>query len=174
MLRNGLTDGQQHRFRDWQIADLLRGPYRPRQYEPVVLPMTALRRFDCALAATKAKVLAEHERLKDRLDGAALDERLNAAAGRRLRNRSPLDRLKGDPDQLRLAGYIRGFSANVRRILEYFEFGNEIDRMREANILYLVVSRFCDVDLHPDRIANPRTGLISAAVTGQTDVENAA
>ena len=45
----------------WQIADLLRGPYRPPQYERVMLPMTVLRRFDCVLAPTKAKVLAEHE-----------------------------------------------------------------------------------------------------------------
>jgi len=44
----------------WQIADLLRGPYRPPQYERVMLPMTVLRRFDCVLAPTKAKVLAEH------------------------------------------------------------------------------------------------------------------
>ena len=43
----------------WQIADLLRGPYRPPQYERVMLPMTVLRRFDCVLAPTKAKVLAE-------------------------------------------------------------------------------------------------------------------
>ncbi len=42
----------------WQIADLLRGPYRPPQYERVMLPMTVLRRFDCVLAATKAKVVA--------------------------------------------------------------------------------------------------------------------
>ena len=48
----------------WQIADLLRGPYRPPQYERVMLPMTVLRRFDCVLAPTKAKVLAEHEKRK--------------------------------------------------------------------------------------------------------------
>ena len=148
----------------WQIADLLRGPYRPPQYECVMLPMTALRRFDCVLAATKAKVLADYERLKDRLDGAALDASLNAAAGQPFHNHSPLDfdRLKGDPDKIapHLADYINGFSANVHRIFEYFEFENEIDKMREANILYLVVSRFCDVDLHPDRVPNPQMGLI--------------
>lgn len=48
----------------WQIADLLRGPYRPPQYERVMLPMTVLRRFDCVLALSKPKVLAEHARLK--------------------------------------------------------------------------------------------------------------
>ena len=148
----------------WQIADLLRGPYRPPQYERVMLPMTVLRRFDCVLAATKAKVLAEHERLKDRLDGAALDARLDAAAGQRFHNHSPLDfeGLKGDPDLIapHLASYIQGFSKNVRAIFEYFEFETEIERMDQANILYLVVSRFCDLDLHPDRVPNPQMGLI--------------
>ena len=148
----------------WQIADLLRGPYRPPQYERVMLPMTVLRRFDCVLAPTKAKVLAEYERLKDRFDGEALDARLDAAAGQRFHNHSPLDfdRLKGDPDHIarHLVSYIQGFSGNVRDIFEYFEFENEIEKMREANILYLVVSKFADVDLHPDRVSNPQMGLI--------------
>ncbi len=148
----------------WQIADLLRGPYRPPQYERVMLPMTVLRRFDCVLAPTKAKVLAEHQRSKDRFKGEALDARLNKAAGQRFHNHSPLDfeKLKGDPDHIaqHLVSYIKGFSANVRRIFEYFELENEIEKMREANILYLVVSKFCDVDLHPARVPNEQMGLI--------------
>lgn len=148
----------------WQIADLLRGPYRPPQYERVMLPMTVLRRFDCVLAPSKAKVLAEHERSKDKFKGEALDARLNKAAGQRFHNHSPLDfeKLKGDPDQIaqHLVSYVKGFSANVRRIFEYFEYEKEIEKMREANILYLVVSKFCDVDLHPDRVPNEQMGLI--------------
>ena len=148
----------------WQIADLLRGPYRPPQYERVMLPMTVLRRFDCVLAPTKAKVLAEHDRWGGKLKGEALDAKLNKAAGQRFHNHSKLDfeKLKGDPDQIaqHLTQYIHGFSANVRRIFEYFEFDSEIDRMREANILYLVVSKFCDVDLHPERVLNQQMGLI--------------
>ena len=148
----------------WQIADLLRGPFRPPQYERVMLPMTVLRRFDCVLAATKENVLADYTRLKDRLDGAALDARLNATAGQRFHNHSRLDfeLLKGDPDLIapHLVNYIQGFSENVRNIFEYFEFENEIDRMDQSNILYLVVSRFCDVDLHPDRVPNSQMGLI--------------
>ena len=148
----------------WQIADLLRGPYRPPQYERVMLPMTVLRRFDCVLAPTKSKVLAEHDRWGGRLDGDALDVRLNRAAGQRFHNHSPLDfeKLKGDPDNIarHLASYIQGFSANVRRIFEYFEFEAEIEKMQESNILYLVVSKFCDVDLHPDRVPNEQMGLL--------------
>src|SRR3954471_1278679 len=149
----------------WQIADLLRGPYRPPQYERVMLPMTVLRRFDCVLAPTKAKVLTEYAKRKGgKLEGDALDSNLNKAAGQRFHNHSPLDfeKLKGDPDHIaqHLVSYIKGFSKNVRDIFEFFEFENEIEKMREANILYLVVSKFCDVDLHPDRVPNQQMGLI--------------
>ncbi len=149
----------------WQIADLLRGPYRPPQYERVMLPMTVLRRFDCVLAPSKAKVLAEDARFKGgRVKGKALEQRLNKAAGQRFHNRSELDfeKLKGDPDNIErhLVSYIQGFSRNVRDIFEFFEFENEIERMREANILYLVVWKLCDVDLHPDTVPNEQMGLI--------------
>jgi type I restriction enzyme M protein len=148
----------------WQIADLLRGPYRPPQYERVMLPMTVLRRFDCVLEEMKPEVLAEYERYKDRFQGDALEAKLNGAAKQRFHNRSPLDfaKLKGDPDNVaqHLVSYINGFSANVRRIFEFFEFEAEIEKMREANILFLVVSKFADVDLHPDTVQNEQMGLI--------------
>lgn len=150
----------------WQIADLLRGPYRPPQYERVMLPMTVLRRFDCVLAPTKAKVIAEHKRVERKLTGDALDARLNQVAGEgfRFHNHSALDfeKLKADPDHIaaHLADYIHGFSKNVRDIFDYFAFESEIETMRESNILYLVVSKFCDVDLHPDRVPNEQMGLI--------------
>ncbi len=77
-----------------QIADLLRGPCRPPQYERPMLPMTALRRFDRVLAPTRARALAEYERLRrkdGRFAGETLDSLLSRAAGRRFHNRSPLD-----------------------------------------------------------------------------------
>ena len=148
----------------WQIADLLRGPYRPPQYERVMLPMTVLRRFDCVLAPSKAEVLAEYERRRGKFEDNALYAWLDPAAGQRFHNRSPLDfeKLKGDPDNIEkhLVSYINGFSKNVRDIFEFFEFESEIERMREANILYLIVSKFADVDLHPDTVPNEHMGLI--------------
>ena len=151
----------------WQIADLLRGPYRPPQYERVMLPLVVLRRFDCVLADTRKKVLAEYERRKGgKISEEAMDTLLNRAAGPgfRFHNRSPYDFafLKSDPDHIdqHLQQYINGFSANVRRIFDFFGFTAEIEQMREANILYLVVSKFCDVDLHPDKIDNIQMGLV--------------
>ncbi|QOJ32865.1 MAG: SAM-dependent DNA methyltransferase [Gammaproteobacteria bacterium] len=149
----------------WQIADLLRGPYLPPQYKRVMLPLTVLRRFDCVLEPTKAKVVAEYERARGgKLSGDALDTKLNKVAGQRFHNHSPLDfaKLKGDPDNINkhLVSYIKGFSANVQRIFDYFEFESEIEKMHEANILYLVVSKIADVDLHPSNVPNEQMGLI--------------
>jgi type I restriction enzyme M protein len=149
----------------WQIADLLRGPYRPPQYERVMLPLVVLRRFDCVLDDTKPKVLAEYERRKvGRFEHDALDRVLNRASGHRFHNHSKMDfqNLIGDPDRLNdhLKVYIRSFSANVQKIFEYFEFDAEIDRMHEANILYLVIKEFCNVDLHPNKVQNEQMGLI--------------
>jgi len=149
----------------WQIADLLRGPYRPPQYERVMLPLVVLRRFDCVLADTKSKVLAEFERRKGgKLEDDALDRILNKASGHRFHNRSPMtfETMIGDTPNLagHLQAYISGFSANVRRIFEYFEFTNEIEKMNEANILYLVLKGFQKINLHPDDVKNDQMGLL--------------
>ena len=150
----------------WQTADLLRGPYRPPQYERVMLPMTVLRRFDCVLASTKEKVLKEHAKRKEsgKLNEDALDKILNKSAEQRFHNHSPLnfEKLKGDPDHIEkhLTSYIKGFSKNVRTIFDYFEFENEIEKMRESDILYPVVLKFSDLDLHPGVVDNIQMGLI--------------
>ncbi|WP_121967546.1 class I SAM-dependent DNA methyltransferase [Leptolyngbya sp. BC1307] len=170
-----MADQQQLENFIWQIADLLRGPYRPPQYERVMLPMTVLRRFDCVLAPTKAQVLAEYERRKNKQTAESiLDPVLNSIAGQRFHNHSPFSfegsedgsagkrkgGLKGDPNNIdrHLTDYINGFSQNVREIFERFEFTAEIEKMREANILYLVVSKFCDIDLHPNAVGNGQMG----------------
>lgn len=148
----------------WQMADLLRGPYRPSEYQRVILPMTVLRRFDCVLAPTKAKVLAQKKRFEGQLTDNALDQMLNRAAEQDFHNHSPLDfeKLLSDPDNMdkHLLSYIAGFSENVRQIFERFNFSLEIEKMRQANILYLVVSKFYNINLHPDVVDNIEMGLL--------------
>ncbi|MGB3613907.1 MAG: class I SAM-dependent DNA methyltransferase [Elainellaceae cyanobacterium] len=162
----------------WSVADLLRGPYRPPQYERVMLPMTVLRRFDGVLAATKAEVLSKYETLQTiktknaeaSLNQAAIDAALNSVAkgedGKSLgfHNHSKLDfkALKGDPNNVgrHLQDYINGFSENIRKIFDRFEFDKEIEKMEEANRLYLVVSSFAEIDLHPQRVDNFTMGLV--------------
>lgn len=161
-----MTDHHQLSNFIWQIADLLRGPYRPPQYERVMLPMTVLRRFDCVLASTKPQVLDKYDSVKNNpnFQGEALDKILNKASGQRFHNRSPLnfEKLKGDPNNIdqHLIDYIKGFSKNIREIFERFEFATEVEKLREANILYLVVSKFCDINLHPDVVDNLEMGLL--------------
>ncbi|PIF34538.1 type I restriction enzyme M protein [Flavobacterium sp. 9] len=159
-----MSNHQEHINFIWHIADLLRGPYRPPQYERVMLPMTVLRRFDCVLYNTKDEVIAKHEKLKGKLEGEALDAMLNKVSGQKFHNHSPFtfEKLRGAPDTIGkdLASYINGFSSNVRRIFEYFDFEKEIEKMNEDNILYLVVSQFCKVDLHPIKVTNIEMGMI--------------
>ncbi|MBO0349022.1 SAM-dependent DNA methyltransferase [Phormidium pseudopriestleyi FRX01] len=162
--KNTTVDHQQLSNFIWQIVDLLRGPYRPPQYERVMLPMTVLRRFDCVLAPTKQDVLDKYQQCKDRFKDEALDSMLNKAAGQRFHNRSEFtfEKLKGDPNNIdkHLVSYINSFSKNIREIFERFEFTAEIEKMNEANILYLVVSKFCDVNLHPNQVDNIAMGSI--------------
>ncbi len=161
-----MTDHHQLSNFIWQIADLLRGPYRPPQYERVMLPMIVLRRFDCVLEATKPQVLAAYKKHEhnDNFKGAALDTLLNKIAGQRFHNHSYLDfaKLKADPERIadHLSDYINGFSANVRTIFERFNFFVEIGKMSEANILYLIVFKFTEIDLHPDVVDNIEMGLL--------------
>lgn len=153
----------------WSVAELLRGPYRPPQYERVMLPLTVLRRFDAVLAPTKEAVLIRYETLKGK-NPEFVDRVLNEVAkddeGKPLgfHNHSKLDfqKLKGDPDNIgrHLVDYINGFSENIRNIFVRFDFEKEIEKLEEANRLYQVVSQFVEIDLHPKSIDNITMGLV--------------
>jgi type I restriction enzyme M protein len=147
----------------WSVADLLRGPYKPPQYGRVILPLTVLRRLDCVLEPTKEKVLAKAAELKGSKVGVN-ESVLNRVAKASFHNTSKLDfkKLKGEPDKIaaNLTAYIKGFSSQVRDIFEKFNFEPEIARLDENNRLYLVVSKFADIDLHPDRVSNIEMGYV--------------
>src|SRR3954471_19086744 len=126
----------------WSICNLLRGPYKRNEYRKVILPLTVLRRFDCLLTPTKAKVLAEHKALKGKSEN-IISHRLKQITRHQFYNLSKLDmpKLLDDPGHLgqNLNSYINAFSPNVRAIMEKFGFGEQIARMSEKNILYLVI-----------------------------------
>lgn len=147
----------------WSVADLLRGPYRPNQYKDVMLPMTALRRLDCVLEPTKEMVLAKLEAL----EGGPiknLEPILNKVAEQPFHNTSrfTFEKLKDDPDNIaaNLTHYIKNFSSRAREIIEHFGFEEHIDKLDKANRLYLLVSKFCEIDLHPKRVPNIEMGYI--------------
>ena len=145
----------------WSIADLLRGDYKQSDYGKVILPLTVLRRLDCVLDATKEEVLKKHEQLKN-TGIEDLDALLNRASGYKFHNRSnfTFDNLVADPNNiaLNLRNYINGFSEDAREIIEQFEFENQINKMDDANLLFMVIKRFQEIDLHPDRISSMEMG----------------
>ena len=146
----------------WSVADLLRGDYKQSEYGKIILPLTVLRRLDCVLEPTKAAVLARAEALKGRVEN--VEPVLCAVAHQSFYNISQLDfrRLLGDPAQVagNLRAYIAGFSPGAREVLDKFDFDTQITRLARADLLYLVVSRFAEVDLHPDTVSNLEMGYL--------------
>lgn len=147
----------------WSIADLLRGDYKQSDYGKIILPFTVLRRLDCVLEPTKQKVLDYLPKLKS-MKFKNTEPVLNKEAGFNFHNISKLDfeKLKADPDNIaaNLRNYINGFSSGGREIIEYFSFNDQIARLDEANLLFLVVSRFSEVDLHPDNVSSIEMGYV--------------
>lgn len=145
----------------WSICNLLRGPYKRNEYRKVILPLTVLRRFDCLLAPSKAKVLAEHPKIKAKPE-TVVRSLLEKITGRPFYNLSKLDlpRLLDDPNQLapNLNAYINGFSPNVRAIMERFAIDQQVAKMAEKNLLYEVVKAFAAIDLSPARVDNSQMG----------------
>ncbi|MCB9367132.1 MAG: SAM-dependent DNA methyltransferase [Calditrichaeota bacterium] len=147
----------------WSVAELLRGPYRPNQYKDVMLPMTVLRRLDCVLEPTKDKVLAKAKELKGG-KVTNLEPLLNRVSGQPFHNTSKFtfEKLKGDPNNVaaNLTNYIKGFSPRARDILEHFGFEEQIAKLDKADRLFLLVSKFSEIDLHPSAVSNLEMGYI--------------
>jgi type I restriction enzyme M protein len=148
----------------WGVADLLRGDYKQSDYGKVILPFTVLRRLDCVLDATRQQVLARHESLQGG-QVKNLDPILNRLTGVPFHNISKLtfDRLKDDPGHIaaNVTSYIKGFSDNARELfIERFKFPEHVQKLDEANLLYQVVCRFAEVDLHPEAVPNHVMGSI--------------
>lgn len=147
----------------WAIADKLTGVYKPHEYGEVILPLTVIRRFDCVLADTKEAVLKKNEQV-GKLP--MKDVFLCKESGYDFYNVSKFDfqKLLSDPDgiEANFRAYINGFSENVRNIIEKFNFDNQITRLAEKNLLYIVIQEFttANADLHPSKISNLEMGYI--------------
>ena len=153
----------------WEIANRLRGPYRPPQYRSVMLPMVVLRRLDCVLEPTKDDVLKERDRLEaQEMPEAAVERLLGKAADPKrkhpLYNTSPYTfaRLLGDAENIapNLVAYINGFSPTARHVFERFSFAEQIEKLDASNRLFTIVKAMADIDLHPDRIDNLQMGYL--------------
>lgn len=144
----------------WSIANSLRGAYTSDKYKDVIIPMVIIRRFECALEATKDAVVARHKQ-NPNLPAALLCQ----ISKYPFYNYSDytLKRLLDDSDSIasNLKSYIEGFSANIQLILEkLLKFSTQIDKMDKSNRLYSVVKKFSDLDLYPDHVDSMKMGYI--------------
>ena len=147
----------------WNVADVLRGPFKPHEYGLVILPMTVVKRFHDCLLPTHDKVLDEYERVKNL---AVKEGFLTGASGYQFYNISKytFDTLLADADNIEanFRDYLAGFSDNVQDVLSKFDFDNIIKRMVESNTLYLVIKEFNTPKgyLGPDKISAVDCGYI--------------
>ncbi len=150
----------------WSIANKLRGSYMPDKYGDVVIPMTIIRRFECALAATKDKVLAQFNANPNHPAKA-----LYRISGFQFYNTSGYDlkELCNDSEHIasNFKSYINGFSANVFDILSELEINRHIDKMDKDGCLYSVVKAFSELDLSLDKFDSIKMGYIFENLIGR-------
>ena len=147
----------------WGICDdTLRGLFKPHEYGDVILPFVTLRRLDCVLEPQKDKVLDLYNQYKSKVKDPTpiiLDK-----IGTSFFNTSKYDlrRLKQDPQNIYLNfnNYINGYNDSVREIIENFQLDKPIEKLHKNNRLFLLIERFSEVDLHPDRVNNRMMGEI--------------
>lgn len=142
----------------------LRNYYKPEEYKKVILPMTVLRRLDCVLEGTKEAVLEEFKKFQDPMNlTVPQKKKLERLSGNKFYNTSnfTFETLisNGEADlAANFRKYIDGFSDNAKKIIQNFKFEDNITRLEEGNLLYLVLKRFSEVDLHPNKVTNMDMG----------------
>lgn len=147
----------------WSIAEVLRGEYKPENYGEVILPLVVIRRFDCVLEKNKQNVLDEFEKHKNKPEGVQ-HALLTKVSNEDFYNISKYDfqKLLSDPDNIadNFKDYLNGFSKHADEIITYFDFDPEIDKLDRNDLLYEVIKRFSEIDLHPNTVSNIEMGYI--------------
>jgi len=146
----------------WSVADLLRGDVKPHEFGQFILPFVVLRRLDCVLEPTKRNVIDKAESLSGKVSN--VDPILERISGAPFYNTSPLtfQALLNDPANIRanLNSYVAGFSTGAAEVLEKYRFAERIATLDKAGLLYQVVAKFADIDLHPQTVPNHAMGYI--------------
>ena len=150
----------------WSIANKLRGSYMPDKYGDVIIPMTILRRLECALEPNKEAVLAKFAENPNYPPKA-----MYRISGYQFYNTSPytLKELCNEPDNIKsnFKVYIQGFSAEVQEIFNGLEMFSHIDKMDKDGCLFSVVQAFADLDLDPKTYNSIKMGYIFEHLIGK-------
>lgn len=145
----------------WGTADLLRNSFKQHEYGDIILPFTVMRRLDIVLLPTKQKVF---EVAQQKLPDALRDAALKQASGYDFYNESKftMESLLDDADNIKdnILNYVSAFSPDVLDLFEKFKIYDVIKDLDDADLLFLIVERFCDprVDLSPSSITNAEMG----------------
>lgn len=150
----------------WGIANKLRGSYMPDKYGDVIIPMTILRRFECALEATKAAVVEQYKKIPTYPAKA-----MQRISGYQFFNTSEytLKELCNDPDHVasNFREYINGFSSNVQDIFKELNMDDHIKKMDKDGCLYSVVKAFSELDLSIETFDSIKMGYIFENLIGR-------
>lgn len=148
----------------WQIAESLRGVYKPEKYGDVILPMCVIKRFDEIISEKKEDILKAYNLYKNIPEQSQEELIKTELDGLDFYNISPFgfDNLCDDQDHLKenFIAYLQGFSSNIKDIIAHFDFNKDIDKLAKNNQLYHVIQEFKNVDLHPNRVDNQTMGYI--------------
>jgi type I restriction enzyme M protein len=146
----------------WAVADILRGDFKPHEYGQTILPFVVLRRLECALEATKERVIAKAKSLEGKIND--LDTILKKESGHSFYNTSPLSlsKILQDPDKVapNLNSYIHAFSPSASEVLEKYGFPDKIKKLDEQGLLYQIIGNFADIDLSEESVSNEAMGYV--------------
>lgn len=149
----------------WNVADILRGLYKPHEYGKVILPMTVIKRLHDTLMPTREAVLKASEQCKD-MNDTMRNRMLEKAAGYSFYNTSlyTFETLLADPANIEtnFRAYLNGFSDNMQDILANFKFDIEIMNMAENDALFYVIQEFNKKEsyLGPDKVTSTDMGYV--------------
>ena len=150
----------------WSIANKLRGTYMPDKYGDVIIPMTIIRRFECALAKTKAAVVAKYNENPNYPAKA-----MYRLSGYQFYNVSEftLQELCNDADHIaeNFKAYIQGFSDNIKDILNNLDMETHIKKMDEGGCLFNTVKAFSELDLSVESFDSIKMGYIFENLIGR-------
>ena len=147
----------------WSTADdVLRGMFKPSEYGRIILPFVVLRRLDCVLEPQKDKAFQLHEKYKKKLKD--FTQVIQSQLGLPFFNVSKFDllRIKSDPNNVykNFNNYIQGYSKNVLDIIENFQIDPLVRKLNKNKKLYLLIDKFTEFDLHPDKVDNHEMGTV--------------
>lgn len=147
----------------WSSADdVLRGLFKPSEYGRVILPFVVMRRLDCVLEPRKDEVYELFTKYKDQLEDPSPVILRQVGLPFFNTSRFDLSRIKSDPNNvlMNFNNYVQGYSNNVLDIIENFSINPLVEKLHKQKRLYLLIDKFTEFDLHPDKIDNHQMGSV--------------